>query len=346
MPALLQGLTRFSKRAAQARAFWAGDEVAPPPVELVVEVTNACNLACTMCPRSEMVRSIGHMDLDLFRSMVDQAAPHVELVQLAGGLGEPLSHPRLAEMVAWCRKRHVEVGISTNAALLDPARTTALLDAQPDILLFSLDGATKETHEAIRVGSDFEKTMGRVSAFLHAKAARDRGRRRRPPYTAVQMVTMPENEHEIEAFRARWEGHPGLDAVRYKRFKDLLSVNPRAAAGRDPHASCLLPWRQISVAWDGRVGLCCRDLDFQTIVGDLRTDSFLDVWNGPALRAMRRDLAAGRRASHALCAKCDIFESTVPSVTALTVLDGVTIRRLLPTLERGIRRLGRPIMGY
>lgn len=330
------------QRVAQARAFWSGRTQAPPPVELVVEVTNSCNLACVMCPRSSMQRPVGRMDLALFRRLVDEAAPHVELVQLAGGLGEPLAHPHLPEMVEWCKKRKVEVGISTNGALLDEARSAALLAAEPDLLLISLDGATKATHESIRVGSNFEKTTGRVSAFLREKARQGR----RLPYAVVQMVTMPENEGEIEEFRAMWADHPGVDLVRLKRYKDLIGPNPRAAAGRDPHASCLLPWRQISVGWDGKVGLCCRDLDFQHVVGDLNEQSFLEIWNGPALAKMRADLHAGRRDQHPLCASCDIFESTVPAVAALTLLDGMAIRHLLPSLERGLRRIGRPIMGY
>ena len=135
------------QRVAQARAFYGGRREAPPPVELVVEVTNSCNLACVMCPRSEMVRPVGRMDLSLFKRLIEEAAPHVELVQLAGGLGEPLAHPHLPEMVEWCKKQRVDVGISTNGALLDEARSDALLRAAPTLLLISLDPCVNSTSE-------------------------------------------------------------------------------------------------------------------------------------------------------------------------------------------------------
>lgn len=333
--------SRLGVRLRAAAGFLRGTVEAPPPVEVVIEVTNVCNLACVMCARQQMARDTGKMDLHVFRKVVDEAATHAELVYLAGGLGEPLAHPDLPEMVRYCRERGVRVGVSTNATLLDPRRATALLDAGPDIVLFSLDGATAQTHEAIRVGSDFERTMGRVSALLHEKARRGLSR----PYTVVQMVTMPTNEHEADAFRARWQGHPGLDVVRFKKYKDLLG-DPRAASGRDPHASCLLPWRQASVGHDGRLGLCCRDLDFQHTVGDVVAEPFDASWNGARMKAMRRRLSEGGRDGHPLCARCDIFESGPAAVTLLTALDGMTVRRLIPVLERGLRRLGRPVMGY
>src|SRR5437773_5901443 len=41
-----------------------------------IETTNACPYTCIMCPRTyAMTRPIGHMDLGLFRSIIDQVKP-------------------------------------------------------------------------------------------------------------------------------------------------------------------------------------------------------------------------------------------------------------------------------
>ncbi|MBT3661405.1 MAG: radical SAM protein, partial [Rhodospirillaceae bacterium] len=152
------------------RSYVNGDtEVTSGPVELIIEITSVCNLACIMCPRNVMVRPDGYMALELFKSIVDQIKDTVELIYLSGGLGEPLVHPDLTEMIDYCRLQNVRVGVSTNATLLKREIAGRILDAGPDILLLSLDGATKETHESIRVGSVFERTMGNVEYFLEEK---------------------------------------------------------------------------------------------------------------------------------------------------------------------------------
>jgi MoaA/NifB/PqqE/SkfB family radical SAM enzyme len=49
-----------------------------------------------------------------------------------------------------------EVGITTNATLLDQSMAARLLDPGLGFLYFSADGASKETHERIRLGADFD----------------------------------------------------------------------------------------------------------------------------------------------------------------------------------------------
>jgi len=59
-----------------------------------LEVTNACNLKCVMCPRTGMDRDVGFMPRDLFLKIVQQLKEQrrwIESVALMG-LGEPLLH--------------------------------------------------------------------------------------------------------------------------------------------------------------------------------------------------------------------------------------------------------------
>ena len=75
-------------------------------------------------------------------------------------------HPDLHDMIEYCLRNDVRVGVSTNVTLLTAKTTDLILKNPPDILLLSLDGATKETVERIRVGSKFEKTMEKVFSVI------------------------------------------------------------------------------------------------------------------------------------------------------------------------------------
>lgn len=334
-------------RYRSVRAFSRGREVlASPPIEFIVEVTNHCNLRCLMCPRATMTRPQGFMDVGLFRSLVDQAKGSAELLYISGGLGEPLLHPRLGEMIAYCRSSGVRVGVSTNATLLDRAKAEMLLANPPNILLLSLDGATKETHEKVRIGSVFEKTMANVEGFLAAKTARGS----KEPYTIAQMVYIEENEHEAEAFREKWRRNPAVDDVRMKRFLKLQGASyvPREqeAFERPAERSCILPWRQVSIAWDGKMSLCCRDLDFRHPVGSLAERPLAELWNSAAMTGGRKLLAAGKKAQIPLCKDCRGIHTSALTRAASVLVDDLTVRKLLPLLEKVVRRTGMKMIDY
>lgn len=130
--------------------------VTPLPTELQVEVTGACNLACKMCLvryRPKLGRRSGAMCFHTFRELVD-ALPRLEKLTLQG-LGEPLLAPDFFRMVEYATARGIRTGFNTNGTFLTAAASERLVRAGVDWLHISLDGATKETYEAIRDGADF-----------------------------------------------------------------------------------------------------------------------------------------------------------------------------------------------
>ncbi|MGE5360025.1 MAG: SPASM domain-containing protein, partial [Bacteroidales bacterium] len=85
------------------------------------------------------------------------------------------------------------------------------------------------------------------------------------------------------------------------------------------------PWLTFTVLWDGRVSLCCADFDGKVILGDLRTQTLTEVWNGTAFRMARRiHLAEG---GPGICRTCDLPRKDSP----------LWVRKLLPRSSRGSR---------
>jgi MoaA/NifB/PqqE/SkfB family radical SAM enzyme len=89
-----------------------------------IEISNICNLQCSFCP--EVVRSKKLIDLELFRSIIDQVAPLTEQVCFHL-MGDPLVHPKLAELVEICGERGVRIFLVTNGVLLREAQAALLL---------------------------------------------------------------------------------------------------------------------------------------------------------------------------------------------------------------------------
>src|SRR5438093_7138189 len=93
---------------------------APPlPTELQLEVTSACNLRCAMCLvryRPPVNKVEGALPIQVFDQLLADL-PRLQAITLQG-LGEPLLHPRLLEMVRRCHERGIRVGFNSNATLL------------------------------------------------------------------------------------------------------------------------------------------------------------------------------------------------------------------------------------
>ena len=106
-----------------ARIFWAyrtGKATVPQlPVRLWIESTSRCNLKCGYCPNKDVVKEDhGFMDFGLFTSISDQVKDHAYDVNLFHR-GEPLMHPRLADLVAYARDKGLYTRVHTNVTLLN-----------------------------------------------------------------------------------------------------------------------------------------------------------------------------------------------------------------------------------
>ena len=68
---------------------------------------------------------------------------------------------------------------------------------------------------------------------------------------------------------------------------------------------CYRPFRQMHVTFDGRCILCCQDWEFAQVLGNVHTDSLLNIWQNDQYQALRQSLLERDRSQNPLCAKCD-----------------------------------------
>lgn len=106
---------------------------------LYIEPTSDCNLACEMCFRHTWFdEEPGDMGRDVFEKVLATMPDSVESVFL-GGMGEPLYHQDIIQMVVKVKETGVRVEMLTNGNLLDETMMHALMDAGLDRLWISLD---------------------------------------------------------------------------------------------------------------------------------------------------------------------------------------------------------------
>lgn len=163
-----------------------------------LEPVGQCDLRCQMCP--SRFRRDGapwgppaFMTWDLFTRLLREFAGARRLH--LQGLGEPLLHPRLFEMVSYAVKLGFRVSVGTNATRIGKRRAASLVSCGLDVLNVSVDGATRETYEAIRTRGRFRRLLRGLLLLRRAKERSGSGR----PVVRFVTVAMKENLPELPA---------------------------------------------------------------------------------------------------------------------------------------------------
>ena len=120
--------------------------------KLYIEPTTKCNLNCKMCFRHTWFdEPICDLSLEDYRHVLETMPRSVQTV-FFGGMGEPLFHKDILEMIRLAAEKGVEVELLTNGTLLTEKMIHGILDAGLTRLWISIDDL--ETDSSIHAGNN------------------------------------------------------------------------------------------------------------------------------------------------------------------------------------------------
>jgi hypothetical protein len=223
---------------------------------------------------------MGQIPVERFKRVIDQIEGHVEFVTLASR-GEPLLAKGIEEMLAYTAGKFLGFKLNTNATFLDERRSHAILEAEPNTLVFSADAADPGTYAQLRVNGDFEKVLANIRRFTEIKQ-RDYPNSR--TITRVSGVAFDRTRQDHGAIEAFWQEHVDQVAfVDYNPWENAYDNEPNGIL--DP---CSDLWRRTFVWWDGRVNPC--DVDYRSFLspGNVDFESVGEVWTGMGYTNLRK----------------------------------------------------------
>ena len=265
-----------------------------------IEITNRCNLRCAFCPgTSRAPRTMSPAEFDLVLEKLQGSVSYVYLHVM----GEPLSHPQLAELLALAAAREMKVCITTNGTLL--ARQTETLLAAPtlhkvSVSLHSLEGnggapererryleevwdfadraAARGVIVALRLWNEggAESRNGAIEAFLREKCPGEW------PQPRSGSFRLRENLYLERAKKFDW---------------------PDLAAKERGTQFCYGLRDQLGVLADGTAVPCCLDHEGDIALGNLFTQPLDEILNSPRARALREGFSR-RSPTEPLCRRC------------------------------------------
>jgi len=328
------------------------------PVTLHLDITNACNTDCVTCwdhsplltaPRAPAWKS-RQADVDFLLATVAEAASLGRLsTVIVSGMGEPLTHPRVLELLAGLKTMGLGVTLISNL-LADAA--DRLPAGGVDTILIGIHSADEAGYRAFHpsAAADAWSRLTRRLAARRAAGRRDRHVQVICALNADKLGDMIDLAAAYDAERVNFKlaslGR-GTEAVRItdgQRKRLLAEWIPEASARAErrgvrhnlstlraqvlaggaatapiAEVGCHMGDRYARIAVDGTVYFCCNT---ETAIGRLGDGTgFSDLWHGSDWNAMRGRLARGEYFPG--CARCGKFEQNAKLAAKLRRAENV-----------------------
>lgn len=224
--------------------------------KLYIEPTSRCNLNCRTCIRNIWDEPLGSMSDATFSAVLSGLRAFTPPPTVFfGGFGEPLAHPRIADMVAAVKALGCFVELITNGILLSEQTSCQLIAAGLDRLWVSLDGARPESYADVRLGAALPEVLANVRRFAALRPPAHRPQ----PEIGIAFVAMRRNIADLPRLLALG-AH--LGATRYL----VTNVLPYTAEMRDEilYHRALNDITYLPSVWTPRVELPKMDVNAET----------------------------------------------------------------------------------
>lgn len=269
------------------------------PFVLIIEPSSYCNFKCDFCPNGDenLLRSVGRtpsfMSMELFKKLISEIKCLPQKIKsiILQGDGEPLLHKNIAEMINIIKNdygcEHVE--LTTNISLLTPKISDDLVSAGLDKIKLSVNGLNCDDYKKFcGVKIDYDEIIENVKYFYENK---------KDCFVYVKSIDfIMDNEGRLAQFHSLFDKYSDYCNIErsinwtsnhLKKFSyennDTTFDGHEIVAGQ----ACPFPLYASYVSADGRVGVCSDDWARATVYGDIKNNTYSEIWNGEKLYDFR-----------------------------------------------------------
>ncbi len=284
------------------------------PLFLQLETNQICNLMCPSCPIGQPEAhtkyiSSDKMDWKLYEKIILEGEKHNCPSVEPQGTNEPFLDQNLENYIKFAADHgFIDIMLNTNGTILSEERARKFLKSGITRVRFSLDAATKETYEKVRLGGKFDVTMNNIKRFLEIK----KQEKFELPVVGVNFCKTKFNEHEEDLFIEKWQDEvdfiviqdfqpPDLDA-NYSEF--LSSSSAFRNKIQESGFNCQQPWQRVLIRSNGEVCPCCAFFSEELSLGNLKDHSIHELWNSKEMHDLRDIHKRGNYEENSWCKKC------------------------------------------
>lgn len=256
-----------------------------------VEATNVCNLKCQMCSRQIMQRPQGYMSEKTFKKILKDIGSRYCGIRFIRW-GEPFLNNNIVKFVKLAKEKGYPVHITNNGQIIKREQMEELVTMGLDSVIFSMQGATKEAYEKMRVNASYDKLEASVTTLNEIRGDNEK------PFIQITSTMTNDSGDDIKSFKDKWSklaDNVVIGKTHFSRLKKEVPV----------YRECLEVLKKLSVNWNGDVTACCGDFDNMLVLGNIHKESLEEIWKGEKINAIRTMLANGMHKSLTLCSTCN-----------------------------------------
>ena len=258
------------------------------PMMCVISFVYVCNAKCPNCPytnsniRSDY-RDRLFMDESTFKIIADQCGEYGAWIRISGG-GEPMLHPKAVELMVYAKKVSAKIGLITNGSKFTKSSITKLLNAQIDVIEFSVDAADKLTYAKVRKGLNWEKLLKNVGLTVELRNKLN---------SATKIIASCVNQKgvNVDEVASFWE--PIVDNFQKRKYltwginDPSNSADPSFYLNPEEMIPCPFIFERLNIDSRGKVMLCGLDIKAETDMGNIHSDKIRDIWMGEKFQYYR-----------------------------------------------------------
>lgn len=303
------GLSRILLKFSFANRF-----LAPSLRSLSIELTNHCNLKCSICyiHKDSSSRKEGFMALSLFIKIFDELDNKIKCKSdfpiFLNFAGESLLHKQFKFMLSYAASKGFRnISLSTNGNLLNPDIAKSFLNYSQGGIKISLDGF-KKSHETIRKGSDYNKVMRNLKYLVTKRNEPNKNK----PLIVINLVKSGQTDLEIQNFIEEW-----INIVDCVSINDLTDPKFRYVTrnnildsflSNNKRLPCLSVFHGMSILWNGEVTMCCHDwLGDGKLDTNVLNEGVMGVWKSKNYREIRQTHSKRNFSVIPICRDCEAW---------------------------------------
>lgn len=288
------------------------------PSQVIIDVTEVCNLACIHCPHPDFKKSDRYkgttLDPELHNRVIDEISQYgkslTQYVRYTAN-GEPLTHPKIYDMLDYAVKNSgTFITLTTNAKILNESRVQKLLESGLHMIDISIDAFKEETYKEIRVMGDLNITRKNVNSLIQMKKES-----KAKTKIIVSFIEQPNNTDEVEDFKNYWESQ-GVDSVVIRRLHSAAGAVTNIAEKLKKEQidvkryPCLYPWERISIAPNGDILFCPQDWLHGSKISNYYETTIREIWQSEKFKSLRDAHLLNNFSNHSFCGKCPDWKQT------------------------------------
>jgi hypothetical protein len=271
----------------------------PWPREITLELTPRRSTRPIYSPATHLTVDRGDMPLETAKAILDQVAGIEDLRVTLGGMGDPVLHPQLREIVEYARSLGIRaLHLETDLFEAPPPGVLEWLATSPlDVLTVHLPAMIPATYQRVMGVDGFVRVIENLKIVL-------RSRKSRLPIVAPTFTKCRQNLEEMEGWYDQWLRALGAAAI----------VGPSDCAGQIPDVAsadmagpsrkpCRRLRSRMTILSDGGVVGCDEDVLGNSVFGRAPAENLLQIW-GKKLAHLREAHERGDFAAHPLCGRC------------------------------------------